>query len=170
MTPALLPREFFARDTVGVIPLGRPLANQQVYVLDARQQPLPPGVPGELAIGGDGVVRGYFERFRQMGGDLYHYPATQWFWMNGSLRDEAAIGGLPPMGSAWSDGSFYWDIPNLYAVDGRGAGTPFATVRQEFSIKANGEVTVKKGASTVTTMPGPGPKRSSRARAGFPLP
>jgi natural product biosynthesis luciferase-like monooxygenase protein len=51
-----------ARDTVGVIPLGRPLANQQVYVLDARQQPLPPGVPGELAIGGDGVVRGYFER------------------------------------------------------------------------------------------------------------
>jgi natural product biosynthesis luciferase-like monooxygenase protein len=49
-------------DSGGVIPLGQPLANQQVYVLDARQQPLPPGVPGELAIGGAGVVRGYFER------------------------------------------------------------------------------------------------------------
>jgi acyl carrier protein len=50
------------RDDTGVIPLGRPLANQQAYILDARQQPLPPGMPGELAIGGAGVVRGYFER------------------------------------------------------------------------------------------------------------
>ncbi|HSV69344.1 MAG TPA: MupA/Atu3671 family FMN-dependent luciferase-like monooxygenase [Methylibium sp.] len=44
------------------IPLGRPLANQQLYVLDRRQQPLPPGVPGELVIGGAGVVRGYLHR------------------------------------------------------------------------------------------------------------
>jgi natural product biosynthesis luciferase-like monooxygenase protein len=50
------------RDESGVIPLGRPLANQQVHILDSRGQPLPPGVPGELAIGGAGVVRGYFER------------------------------------------------------------------------------------------------------------
>ena len=34
------------------VPLGRPLANQQVYILDSRQQPLPPGIPGELVIGG----------------------------------------------------------------------------------------------------------------------
>jgi acyl carrier protein len=46
----------------GVIPLGQPLANQQIHILDSRRQPLPPGVPGELAIGGAGVVRGYFER------------------------------------------------------------------------------------------------------------
>ncbi|HWH73294.1 MAG TPA: MupA/Atu3671 family FMN-dependent luciferase-like monooxygenase [Methylibium sp.] len=46
----------------GSIPLGRPLANQQLYVLDRRQQPLPPGVPGELVIGGAGVVRGYLHR------------------------------------------------------------------------------------------------------------
>jgi natural product biosynthesis luciferase-like monooxygenase protein len=50
------------RDASGVIPLGRPLANQQIHILDSRLQPLPPGVPGELAIGGDGVVRGYFQR------------------------------------------------------------------------------------------------------------
>jgi natural product biosynthesis luciferase-like monooxygenase protein len=50
------------RDESGVIPLGRPLANQQVHILDSRCQPMPPGVPGELAIGGAGVVRGYFER------------------------------------------------------------------------------------------------------------
>jgi natural product biosynthesis luciferase-like monooxygenase protein len=50
------------RDASGVIPLGRPLANQQVHILDSRLQAMPPGVPGELAIGGDGVVRGYFRR------------------------------------------------------------------------------------------------------------
>lgn len=50
------------KDASGVIPLGRPLANQQVHIVDSRLQPLPPGVPGELAIGGDGVVRGYFQR------------------------------------------------------------------------------------------------------------
>jgi natural product biosynthesis luciferase-like monooxygenase protein len=46
----------------GTIPLGRPLANQALYILDRRQQPLPVGVPGELVIGGKGVVRGYLHR------------------------------------------------------------------------------------------------------------
>lgn len=46
----------------GPIPLGRPLANQAIYILDRRQQPLPVGVPGELVIGGQGVVRGYLHR------------------------------------------------------------------------------------------------------------
>lgn len=38
------------------------LANTQLYVLDQKQQMLPPCVPGELYIGGDGVARGYFNR------------------------------------------------------------------------------------------------------------
>ena len=44
------------------IPIGRPLANAQAYVLDARQQPLPLGVTGELYIGGAGVALGYLNQ------------------------------------------------------------------------------------------------------------
>lgn len=44
------------------VPIGRPLANQRCYVLDQRLQPVPPGSPGELWIGGAGVTAGYFRR------------------------------------------------------------------------------------------------------------
>ncbi|NCQ83110.1 MAG: amino acid adenylation domain-containing protein [Microcystis aeruginosa W13-18] len=44
------------------IPIGRPISNTQIYILDSNLQSLPVGIPGEIHIGGAGLARGYLNR------------------------------------------------------------------------------------------------------------
>jgi amino acid adenylation domain-containing protein len=70
-------------DGTGTVPIGLPIENAVLLVLDATGQPVPPGVPGELYVGGAGVARGYAgqpaltaerfvpDPFSDVGGRLY---------------------------------------------------------------------------------------------------
>jgi amino acid adenylation domain-containing protein len=94
------------------VPIGKPIANAQIYVLDGLMEPTPPGVPGELYIGGTGLARGYLgqvdltaqrfianpfsatpgERLYQTG-DLARYLPDGNLDFLGRIDDQVKIGG-----------------------------------------------------------------------------
>ena len=62
-------------DTVHT-PIGRPIINTQLYILDAQLQPVPVGITGELYVGGTGVGRGYYHDEKQTAGAFLPDPFT----------------------------------------------------------------------------------------------
>jgi hypothetical protein len=81
------------------VPIGRPISNDQVYILDAALNPGPIGIPGELCVGGAGLARGYLDQpdltanvFRpdpfgpNPGGRLYHTGDLARWLPNGEIE------------------------------------------------------------------------------------
>jgi amino acid adenylation domain-containing protein len=59
------------------IPIGRPIANDEIYILDQRFQPLPVGVAGELCIGGAGIAEGYLNQPQQTAERFIAHPFSK---------------------------------------------------------------------------------------------
>jgi amino acid adenylation domain-containing protein len=81
------------------VPIGRPIVNTQVYVLDQHMQPVPIGISGELYVGGAGLTRGYLNRPELMaehfmpnpfshtpGARLYKTGDVVRYWSDGNLE------------------------------------------------------------------------------------
>jgi natural product biosynthesis luciferase-like monooxygenase protein/amino acid adenylation domain-containing protein len=56
------------------IPIGRPIANTEIYLVDKHLRPVPIGVAGEILIGGEGVARGYLNRPELTEEKFIHHP------------------------------------------------------------------------------------------------
>jgi amino acid adenylation domain-containing protein len=84
------------------VPIGRPIANTQVYVLDQSQQLAPIGVPGELYIGGSGVGLGYMNRPELTHQKFVHLPlnpkVSSLFYRTGDLGRYRADGTIEFLG------------------------------------------------------------------------
>lgn len=86
--------------TAEQVDLGTPIANTQLYILDANGQPVPEGVPGELWIGGEGVTRGYHKRAEQTADRFRSDPFRDGnrIYGTGDLVSRRADGGLDFLG------------------------------------------------------------------------
>ncbi|MBW4670971.1 MAG: amino acid adenylation domain-containing protein [Cyanomargarita calcarea GSE-NOS-MK-12-04C] len=69
-----------------LIPIGRPFANNQIFILDANMQPVPIGVSGELYLGGAGLARGYLNRLDLTQEKFVKSPFTDYFPANQDTR------------------------------------------------------------------------------------
>jgi len=79
------------------IPIGRPIANTQVFILDANRNLTPPGVVGELYIGGAGLARGY----------LHRAELTQQRFVTSPFNAQARLYRTGDLGRWLTDGTLY---------------------------------------------------------------
>lgn len=83
-------------------PIGRALANHRAHVLDERMREVPPGIPGELYVGGPGVARGYLGRAALTGQmfvpDPFHGTAGSRLYRTGDLVSRLPSGDMQYLG------------------------------------------------------------------------
>lgn len=106
------------------IPIGRPISNTTIYLLDAGQNPVPIGVSGEIYIGGDGLAQGYLNRPA--------LTAEKFVWLSSSKLS------VPPLDSAVSENQNV----RLYRTGDIGRYLPDGTIefigRKDEQIKLRG--------------------------------
>ncbi|MEU0842433.1 non-ribosomal peptide synthase/polyketide synthase [Streptomyces sp. NPDC005962] len=92
-----------ADEVPDVVPIGGPLDNMRVYVLDARLRTVPPGVVGELFVAGEGVARGYLGRSGATAAAFLadpYGPAGERMYRTGDLARRRADGTVEFVGRA----------------------------------------------------------------------
>jgi amino acid adenylation domain-containing protein len=97
LTEAAIDSSYFDAGVDGLapdrlVPIGRPFANTQLYIVDDHLQPVPIGIPGELYIGGAGLARGYLNRPETTGERFIPNPFVK--DEGGRMKAESFI--LPP--------------------------------------------------------------------------
>ncbi|AFZ23810.1 non-ribosomal peptide synthase/amino acid adenylation enzyme [Cylindrospermum stagnale PCC 7417] len=80
------------------VPLGRPLANTEIYLLDNYYQPVPLGVSGEIYIGGDSVARGYLNQPELTAERFIHHCLSPRLYKTGDLARYLPDGNLEFLG------------------------------------------------------------------------
>lgn len=84
----------------GPIPIGTPVSNSKLYVLDGKQQLLPIGIPGELYVGGIGVARGYLNNVELTNEKFLHHSGLGRIYRTGDLVRWNNEGNLEFLGRA----------------------------------------------------------------------
>ncbi|MGJ4962730.1 amino acid adenylation domain-containing protein [Bradyrhizobium sp. HKCCYLRH3061] len=86
----------------GIVPIGRPIANARIYLLDAQGMPVPRGAVGEIWIGGAGVARGYLNRpdlsAQRFAADPFGLSADARMYRTGDLGRHLADGNIEFLG------------------------------------------------------------------------
>jgi amino acid adenylation domain-containing protein len=119
----------------GTLPVGRPIANTEVYILDAHRRPVPQGVVGELYIGGAGLAVGYLNQPEQTAERFVPHPFSTdpqaRLYRTGDLARHLADGAVEFLGRADHQvkiRGFRVELAEIEAVLGRHAAVRQAVV------------------------------------------
>jgi amino acid adenylation domain-containing protein/non-ribosomal peptide synthase protein (TIGR01720 family) len=94
-------------DCTSHVPIGKPIVNYNVYVLDKHKQLLPVGIPGELCISGPGVTRGYLNK-PELTSEKFVLAHSSWL-----IADRSAKQGDVPASGDFQESPMSYELPAM---------------------------------------------------------